>query len=223
MGGWVRPCVSPATAAAHSSARDRRARSASGPRGVRVKPRRRLPTAARASGTRGLRRDLPPTAPAFEAPHPSARDTEAGPRSPRVRTFRAFRSRAGVGVKSAPRARRAMAPERAGPERPDRRVETLAPTERLMRGRGTARVRTPGCACSVARKGGSELRPRRPQRATAHSPRGNKKPHAVTKKMLAAHPLGKTKPSGSEMHHRDCSPGRQQNREKRCGAKLRRE
>jgi len=88
-------------------------------------------------------------------------------------------------VNSAPRAKRAMAPERAGTERPDRRVETLAPTGRLVRGRGTARVRTPVCACSVACAGRSELRPRRPQQATAHSPRGKKKPHAVKRKNRA--------------------------------------
>lgn len=77
-------------------------------------------------------------------------------------------------MRSAPRASGAMAPERAGTERPDRRVETLDPTERLLRGRETARVRTPGCACSVARAGGSEGWARRPARATAPGPRGKK-------------------------------------------------
>ena len=47
------------------------------------------------------------------------------------------------GSPNPPSGRRPMAPERAGPERPERRVETLAPTERLLRGRGTARVRPP--------------------------------------------------------------------------------
>jgi hypothetical protein len=60
----VRSCVSPAAAAAHSCARDRRARSALGPLGVRMGPHRRFPNAARASGARGLRRNWPPAAPA---------------------------------------------------------------------------------------------------------------------------------------------------------------
>jgi hypothetical protein len=45
-----------------------RARSASGPLGVRKQPRRRLPDTARASGTRGLRSDRPPMAPALKTP-----------------------------------------------------------------------------------------------------------------------------------------------------------
>jgi len=44
-------------------------------------------------------------------------------------------------------------PQRAGTGQPDQRVETLAPSERLLRARGTARVRTPGRACPVARGG----------------------------------------------------------------------
>jgi hypothetical protein len=92
-----------------------------------------------------------------------------------------------------------MAPERAGTERPDRRVETLDPTERLMRGRGTARVRMPVCACSVAREGGSEGWARRPARATARSPWGKEQPHAVKTEGLAAHPRGKEEP-GTERH-----------------------
>jgi hypothetical protein len=95
-----------------------------------------------------------------------------------------------VAVNTAPRARRAMAPERAGPEWPDRRVETLAPTECLMRGRGTARVRTPGCACSVACGGGSEGCARCAARATAHSPRGKESLHAVTRPRPAARTRG---------------------------------
>ena len=149
-----------------------------GPLGVRTNPRRRLPNAARASGAHGLRRHLPPAAPAFEPPHPSARDTQAGPKSPRVRAFRACRPRAGVVVRSDPWARGAMAPKRAGTERPDRRVETLAEPKRQRR-RGTARLRTPGRACSVAREGGSEGCARCAARATAHSPRGKRKPHGV--------------------------------------------
>jgi hypothetical protein len=84
-----------------------------------------------------------------------------------------------VAVTSVPRATAAIAPERAGPERPDRRVETLAPTEGLVRGRGAARVRTLVCASSVARAGGSEGWARRPARATAPGPRG-KKEEALT-------------------------------------------
>jgi hypothetical protein len=102
-----------------------------------------------------------------------------------------------VVVKSGVRAVGAMSPKRAGPERPDRRVETLAPTELLMRGRGTARLRTPVCACSVAREGESELRPRWPQRTTAPSPRATKRAHGVAKKKLATRGNGKTKASPS--------------------------
>ena len=80
-----------------------------------------------------------------------------------------------VVVTTVPRARGAMAPERAGPERPDRRVETLDPTESLSRVRGTARVRTPVCACSVARVGASEGCARCAARATARSPRDKEK------------------------------------------------
>jgi hypothetical protein len=61
-----------------------------------------------------------------------------------------------VVVRTAPRAVGAMAPKRAGTERPDRRVETLAATERLMRGRGTARIRAAtGTARSHAKTGRS--------------------------------------------------------------------
>ncbi len=96
-----------------------------------------------------------------------------------------------VAVKSAPRADAAIAPERAGPERPDRRVETLDPTERFVRGRGTARVRTSGSACSVAREGGSEGCARCAARATAQSPRGKRRPPRSGKDSNTAHPPGK--------------------------------
>jgi hypothetical protein len=96
-----------------------------------------------------------------------------------------FSADARVVMKSGGRAVGAISPKRAGPERSDRRVETLAPTELLMRGRGTARLRTPVCACSVAREGESELRPRWPQRTTAPSPRATKRSHGVAKKNLA--------------------------------------
>ena len=72
-------------------------------------------------------------------------------------------------MRSASRAIGAMAPERAGTERPDRRVETLAPTERLVRGRGTARVRTPGCVppqagshAQAGRRAALDAQPERP-------------------------------------------------------------
>ena len=44
-------------------------------------------------------------------------------------------------------------PKRAGTGRPDRRVETLDPSERRWRARGTARIRTPVRPCPVARAG----------------------------------------------------------------------
>ena len=77
-----------------------------------------------------------------------------------------------VGVQSAPRATGAIAPKRAATERPDRRVETLAPTERLMRGRGTARVRTPVCVpphagshAQAGRRAALDAQPERPLKA----------------------------------------------------------
>jgi hypothetical protein len=48
-------------------------------------------------------------------------------------------------------------------------------------------------AGGIAREGGSEGCARCAARATAQSPRGKKKPHAVKKKSLVAHPPGKTK------------------------------
>ncbi len=66
-------------------------------------------------------------------------------------------------------------PERAGPERPERRVETLAPTERLMRGRGTARVRPPlwpaRSHAQAGRRAALDAPPERPGR----SPLGKRK------------------------------------------------
>jgi hypothetical protein len=67
-GAHLQAWAPPRPAPADSSARDRRARSAPGPLGVRKKPRRRLPSTARASGARGLRRDRPPAAPAHWKP-----------------------------------------------------------------------------------------------------------------------------------------------------------
>ena len=75
-------------------------------------------------------------------------------------------------MKSAPRADGAITLERAGTERPDRRVETLAPTGRPMRGRGTARVRTPGCVppqagshAQAGRRAALDAQPERPLEA----------------------------------------------------------
>ena len=51
---------------------------------------------------------------------------------------------------------KAIATAAAGTGRPGRRVETLAPSERLLRARGTARVRTPGRPCPVAGAGAGE-------------------------------------------------------------------
>ena len=99
-------------------------------------------------------------------------------------------------MRSAPRAIGAIPPEGAGTERPDRRVETLTPTERFIRGRGTARLRTPVCASSVARGGGSKGCARCAARATAPSPWGKKKAkewhrnlqEAVRRKKRRSHP-----------------------------------
>jgi hypothetical protein len=158
---------------------------------------RRLPTPASASGARSLRRDGTADPRGGVSPHPRP----VGPRSlrrdgrptrraeflhpPRTNCSHLLSRTMANGrvvVKSAPRADRAMTPERAGPERPGRRVETLAPTERLMRGRGTARVRPSVCVppqagshAQAGRRAGLEAQPERPLPA-----RGAKqKPHAV--------------------------------------------
>ena len=185
-GGRLQACAPPRTAPAGSSARDRTARSSSGPLGVRIKLRRRLPTAARASGARGLRRDLPPAAPASLTPHPKP------PLAPLTEDHGKREGR----VRSALRAEGAMAPKRAGTERPDRRVETLAPTACLCRGRGTARVRTPVCACSAARAGGSEGCARCAARATwLRTRRAKQKLHAVKDKKPGRAPAWQKKTS----------------------------
>jgi len=102
-------------------------------------------------------RETWPLAPAgrFETPTLRLETLKPGPGGSVAGPLERFIRERGVVGRSAPRAIGAMAPKRVGTERPDRRVETLAPTERLLRGRGTARIRTPGCACSVAREGGS--------------------------------------------------------------------
>ena len=97
-----------------------------------------------------------------------------------------------VVVKSAPRADGAIAPERAGPERADRCVETWAAGGRTTRVRAAS-----GTARSHAQAGRScGLDGRSERLLTARGARKGK-PHAVKKKGLAAHPLGKTKPSRS--------------------------
>ena len=90
----------------------------------------------------------------------------------------------GLVVKIALRARGAMAPERAGPERADRCVETWAAggrTTRVRAASGTARSHA-----QAGRRAGLDAQPERPLRARG----ARKKPHAVKRKSLAAHPLG---------------------------------
>ena len=109
--------------------------------------------------------------------HPSAglvSGWSPNPVAPDGRERRAGRSQSGGVGAIRPAGRGDMAPERAGTERPERRVETLAPTERFMRGRGTARVRTPvwpARSLAVACRAGCA---RCAARATPPSPRGKK-------------------------------------------------
>jgi hypothetical protein len=169
-------CSPPLAALRDSLNRDPAARPVPGPLGVRMRRRHRHPVAVRALGPRGLGRhgrSHPPgglntTTRKTRGIPSSGSDPDSSATS--CRSFANGR----VVVKSAPRATRAIVPKRAGTEPPDRRAETLTPTERFMRGRGTARVRTSGCACSVAREGGSEGCARCAARATAHSPWGKK-------------------------------------------------
>ena len=165
--------------------------SGRGPRGVRKKPRHRYPGRDPRAGY-PQPPEVWPLAPAgrFEPPTLRLETLDPGPSCSVAGPLERFNRERGVVVNSAPRATGAIAPKRAGTARPDRRVETLSPTERLMRGRGTARVRTPGCACSVAREGGSEGCARCAARATARGPRGKEQPHAVKRESLAAHPPG---------------------------------
>jgi hypothetical protein len=103
----------------------------------------RHPGAAHPSGARGRRSQWPPAAPADQRhPPPTSRKScsrtkgLARPRADgRIAAWR------GGWWPRPPSGRRPMVPERAGPERPERRVETPAPTERFVRGRGTARLR----------------------------------------------------------------------------------
>ena len=140
-------------------------------------------------------RETWPLAPAgrFDTPTRRLETLKPGPSCSVAGPVERFNRERGVVVKSAPRADRAMTPERAGSERPGRRVETLAPTERLMRGRGTARVRPSVCACSVARGGGSEGWARSPARATAPGPRGKTKASRSERSEAGPEPAGEEK------------------------------
>jgi hypothetical protein len=150
------PCPPPRPAALSSSGCDRAEGFARrGPLAVRMRPRQRHPTARRPLGTRSLRRNGRVTRGAEGRPHlPHPLNSVLWINFPVRRGCLCKALANGGGGPSAPRATGAIAPERAGPERPDRRVETLAPTKGLLRGRGIARIRTPGCAGSVARAGG---------------------------------------------------------------------
>src|SRR5664279_6531950 len=84
----------------------------------------------------------------------------------------------GGGWPRPPSGRRPMAPERAGPEQPDRRVETPA----LSEAKGTARLRPPLWPA----RSHAQARPRAaldaPPERHGRSPRGKtRRPHAVKK------------------------------------------
>jgi hypothetical protein len=164
-----------------------------GPLGVRMKPRHRHPSPIRTPGPRSLRSDGRPTRRADLSPHPDFHD---GSRQEGFSLAVAGFLAEGAAAEIAPRATGAVTPERAGPERPVRCVGTLAPTERLFRGRGTARLRARVCACSVAREGGSEGWARRLVRATPPGPLGKRKPPRSGREEHPSHRgTGKTRPS----------------------------
>jgi hypothetical protein len=92
-----------------------------------------------------------------------------------------------------------MAPETAGTQRADHDGVSVTPP--LADTEGPRH----GTRCWVAVEGVSERSERGrasdegPRtRLAKESPRGNKKPHAVKKKTLAAHPLGKRRPAGQQ-------------------------
>ena len=120
---------------------------------------------------RGGVEDPPPTTrkgSAGESPTRTNEDQENQPRGPA-----GLPSRGRVGA-NRPGGRGDMAPERAGTERPERRVETLAPTERFYAREGNSEGPHADLASSVARGGGSEGRARCAARATPPSARGAK-------------------------------------------------
>jgi hypothetical protein len=171
-------CSPPLAALRDSLDRDPAARPDPGPLGVRKRRRHRHPVPVRALGPRGLGRhgrwhppgglNTPLTESVWADPHGHAPALAS-----RLRQVRGAREGGG---EIRPAGGRSHGAGACG-HRAARPVGGNAgPTERLMRGRGTARVRTPGCACSVARNGGSEGCARRAARATAHSPRGQRKP-----------------------------------------------
>jgi hypothetical protein len=99
----------------------------------------RDPTAGRPLGARGLRSECRSTRGAgVEDPPPATWKGLAAESRTRAgkEDLQDLRIVGGVGA-NRPVGRGDMAPDRAGTERPERRVETLAPTERSMRGRGT--------------------------------------------------------------------------------------
>ena len=99
-------------------------------------------------------REAWPLAPAwrFETPTLRLKTLKPGPSCSVAGPLERFNRERRVVVKSAPRAEGAISPKRAGTERPDQRVETLDPTERLFRGTGTARVRAGLCLLGRTRR-----------------------------------------------------------------------
>jgi hypothetical protein len=181
-------------------------RPGQGPLGVRKKPRPRHPSPNPHAGSPGPPEGSPlhPRG-ARKTPHPERPGTYGTSRDAgKAKEPQQRLGERGCGGKPAPRATGAIAPECAGPKRPDRRVETLAPTQGLLRGRGTARVRTLVCASLVARGGGSEGWARGPARATAPGSRGKreklsrsekKKSHRGTDKKKSRYAVSNRNPS----------------------------
>ena len=175
------PRAQPSDPPAHAT---EQGRPAPGPLAVRMKRRQRHPTARRPLGTRTLRRD-----------------GSRGPRGDLTLTpplARVLHIRCEQCLGAGDQIRRCrgwpISPERAGTPRAHRRRETLAPTESLSRGRGTARV------TAARRAAGSRALERAAAavgetqgRTTATAALAKQTPHAV--KQREAGPRGETKAS----------------------------
>ena len=167
-------------------------RPAVGPLAVRMKPRQRYPTARRPLGARTLRRHGSVRPRGGAHPHPPVR---AGACTDYCAPLTANWT-SGGSSQSARRVPAAMPPETAGTQRAHRRRETRAGSARTAR--VTAARRAAGSRSKESRSAasGGEQAPRGRAPAGQKKTRGAKqKPHAVKRKGLAAHPLGKRKPA----------------------------
>ena len=184
-------CSPPLAARRDSLDRDPAARPAPGPLGVRNRPRHRHPVPVRALGPRGLGRHgrWHPLGELI-TPHPGTAPWHAG------------------GGLSTRRCRGwQISPEPAGTGRASRIGETAARLHANAEGPrcGSRPPVAGGGVCGRGARGRTSPHP-----ATRGTGKENR--HAVRKKTGRA-PAWQNKPPGSDMNHRNCSPGRQENRE----------